>query len=327
MGIPVDHRRKNKSEESLKLNVARIKAYREKVVVLPRRNKKNKGQVSLLFLIFHVRRRADLSLLTSSAEARPQGSGHCPRHCCSLPYPVRYRGRGPTCDHLGGEGGERIQDAPGSSRQAPLRGRPQGSRCQEGGGGEGEEVNARFSRERKEGRGIVVGQRGAGGRAPVAASTASTTTATIMLAACTHAHLALTEHTPVQLCHASMHQKSGTRGSPSYKTLFVFCTGFCKLHRLVIFSLCAVLSRSLVRETSINERHQSMSLREHTLINRPTCLASFDAAQLLGINDRDLCLWSLLHLLNLDRTTELRKGNLEGCSSCSHRLKHWLPQM
>ncbi|WFD34732.1 60S ribosomal protein L13 [Malassezia cuniculi] len=44
IGIPVDHRRKNKSEESLNLNVERLKAYRERLVVLPRRNKKNKGK-------------------------------------------------------------------------------------------------------------------------------------------------------------------------------------------------------------------------------------------------------------------------------------------
>ncbi|PWN52580.1 ribosomal protein L13e [Violaceomyces palustris] len=44
IGVPVDHRRRNKSEESLKLNVARIKAYRERLIVLPRRNKGNKGK-------------------------------------------------------------------------------------------------------------------------------------------------------------------------------------------------------------------------------------------------------------------------------------------
>jgi len=44
IGVPVDHRRRNKSEESLKLNADRIKAYRERIIVLPRRNKKNKGQ-------------------------------------------------------------------------------------------------------------------------------------------------------------------------------------------------------------------------------------------------------------------------------------------
>ncbi len=44
LGIPVDHRRKNKSEEGLKLNAERIKAYRERLVVLPRRSKKNKNE-------------------------------------------------------------------------------------------------------------------------------------------------------------------------------------------------------------------------------------------------------------------------------------------
>lgn len=46
IGIPVDHRRKNRSEEALKINVERVKAYKERLVVLPRRNKKNKGKVS-----------------------------------------------------------------------------------------------------------------------------------------------------------------------------------------------------------------------------------------------------------------------------------------
>ncbi|KAK0526598.1 60S ribosomal protein L13 [Tilletia horrida] len=42
IGVPVDHRRRNKSEESLKLNVERIKAYRERIVVIPARSKKGK---------------------------------------------------------------------------------------------------------------------------------------------------------------------------------------------------------------------------------------------------------------------------------------------
>ncbi|KAE8215029.1 hypothetical protein CF319_g969 [Tilletia indica] len=44
IGIPVDHRRRNKSEESLKLNVERIKAYKERIVVLPARSKQNKSK-------------------------------------------------------------------------------------------------------------------------------------------------------------------------------------------------------------------------------------------------------------------------------------------
>lgn len=49
VGIPVDHRRRNKSAESLKLNADRLKAYRERLIVVPRKNKKNKDKVRLLF--------------------------------------------------------------------------------------------------------------------------------------------------------------------------------------------------------------------------------------------------------------------------------------
>ncbi|PWN88242.1 ribosomal protein L13e [Acaromyces ingoldii] len=44
VGIPVDHRRKNRSEEGLKLNAERVKAYRERLIVVPRHSKKNKGK-------------------------------------------------------------------------------------------------------------------------------------------------------------------------------------------------------------------------------------------------------------------------------------------
>lgn len=50
IGIPVDHRRRNRSEEGLKANVERIKAYKERVVVIPARTKKNKSKVSLALL-------------------------------------------------------------------------------------------------------------------------------------------------------------------------------------------------------------------------------------------------------------------------------------
>lgn len=42
VGIPLDHRRRNKSEESLKLNVERIKTYQARLVVVPKLTKKNK---------------------------------------------------------------------------------------------------------------------------------------------------------------------------------------------------------------------------------------------------------------------------------------------
>ena len=43
IGITVDHRRTNKSVESLQLNVQRLKEYKERLVVFPRRNNKVKS--------------------------------------------------------------------------------------------------------------------------------------------------------------------------------------------------------------------------------------------------------------------------------------------
>lgn len=38
IGISVDHRRQNLSEESLAINVARLKAYKERLILLPRKS-------------------------------------------------------------------------------------------------------------------------------------------------------------------------------------------------------------------------------------------------------------------------------------------------
>ncbi|KAH8922437.1 ribosomal protein L13e [Atractiella rhizophila] len=43
IGIPVDHRRRNRSEDSLELNTQRLKTYKEKLVLLPKKSKK-KGE-------------------------------------------------------------------------------------------------------------------------------------------------------------------------------------------------------------------------------------------------------------------------------------------
>merc|ERR1711908_97910 len=43
VGIAVDHRRKNRSEESLQVNVQRLKTYKANLVVFPRRSKKVKS--------------------------------------------------------------------------------------------------------------------------------------------------------------------------------------------------------------------------------------------------------------------------------------------
>ncbi|CAG8439218.1 7431_t:CDS:10 [Ambispora leptoticha] len=42
IGIPVDHRRKNRSLESLQLNVARLKTYKSKLIIFPRKSSKPK---------------------------------------------------------------------------------------------------------------------------------------------------------------------------------------------------------------------------------------------------------------------------------------------
>lgn len=47
VGIAVDHRRKNKSEDAMALNVARLNAYKSKLVLFPRRDgKAKKGQIN-----------------------------------------------------------------------------------------------------------------------------------------------------------------------------------------------------------------------------------------------------------------------------------------
>jgi large subunit ribosomal protein L13e len=46
IGIAVDHRRKNRSLEGLQENVARLKAYKAKLIVFPRRSKKPKVSIA-----------------------------------------------------------------------------------------------------------------------------------------------------------------------------------------------------------------------------------------------------------------------------------------
>lgn len=44
LGVPVDHRRRNRSEEGLKLNVERLEAYKARLVVLPKKGAKQSEQ-------------------------------------------------------------------------------------------------------------------------------------------------------------------------------------------------------------------------------------------------------------------------------------------
>ncbi|KAG9284089.1 hypothetical protein G9A89_022863 [Geosiphon pyriformis] len=46
IGIPVDHRRKNRSLESLQLNVARLKTYQSKLIIFPKRSRKSRKSTS-----------------------------------------------------------------------------------------------------------------------------------------------------------------------------------------------------------------------------------------------------------------------------------------
>merc|ERR1712118_579995 len=46
IGIAVDFRRKNRSAESMQENVARLKLYKSKLMVLPRKNKAKKGDTT-----------------------------------------------------------------------------------------------------------------------------------------------------------------------------------------------------------------------------------------------------------------------------------------
>lgn len=44
MGIAVDHRRRNPSEEGLELNVQRLKEYKAKLIVFPLKTRGKKGE-------------------------------------------------------------------------------------------------------------------------------------------------------------------------------------------------------------------------------------------------------------------------------------------
>jgi len=60
VGIPVDHRRKNRSLESLQLNVQRLKTYRSKLIIFPKNPKKPK--------------KADSELAETTAAAQQKGT-------------------------------------------------------------------------------------------------------------------------------------------------------------------------------------------------------------------------------------------------------------
>jgi large subunit ribosomal protein L13e len=52
IGIAVDHRRRNKSVESLQVNAQRLKLYKSKLILLPRKlSKPKKGDATVSFIL------------------------------------------------------------------------------------------------------------------------------------------------------------------------------------------------------------------------------------------------------------------------------------
>ena len=125
IGIPVDHRRRNKSEEGLKLNTARLEAYKARLVVFPKKaGKVKKGDTEVrtpphplssgqLCSFFSPRSPARLSvahLPRSRYPCRPTRLVFAPPGCfrrrpyrplrpCRLPHPRRHGRRGPPRHH------------------------------------------------------------------------------------------------------------------------------------------------------------------------------------------------------------------------------------
>jgi hypothetical protein len=53
IGVAVDHRRRNKSAESLQVNSQRLKLYKSKLILFPRNSSKpKKGEATVSFKIF-----------------------------------------------------------------------------------------------------------------------------------------------------------------------------------------------------------------------------------------------------------------------------------
>jgi hypothetical protein len=82
LGICVDHRRHNKSEESLQLNAQRLKQYRAKLIVFPLPSKKNKKAAAKKTA---PRTAETLSLLTASSEADQKQAVQVSSHTRVLP--------------------------------------------------------------------------------------------------------------------------------------------------------------------------------------------------------------------------------------------------
>jgi ribosomal protein L13E len=125
LGIVVDHRRRNLSEEGMAVNVERLKAYKTRLIVFPRKTKKPKKGDSTVRWYSAMTITVLHSLLSTGR--RSQGGDH-PR---ADPAPVGLRARGSPCDYRGGEGVQGVPHAPHDPRRRSQRG------CAQSQGGEG----------------------------------------------------------------------------------------------------------------------------------------------------------------------------------------------
>ncbi|KAF8760881.1 ribosomal protein L13 [Rhizoctonia solani] len=101
LGIVVDHRRRNLSEEGKKLNVERLKAYRERLIVFPRKaGKPKKGD--------------------STVRRRPQGYYH-PCAYCPPPSSVHEAPRKITAEERDFKAYRALRDARAEHRHAGAR--------------------------------------------------------------------------------------------------------------------------------------------------------------------------------------------------------------
>jgi ribosomal protein L13E len=124
VGVVVDHRRRNLSEEGKKINVDRLKAYKARLIVFPRKAGKPKtgdSSVSNTPRLFY------FILMTLVSGRRPQGRDN---PCC-YPSPHHCISRSPPKNHNRRARIPGIQGSPCCSRKPATRGCSQSS-CREG---------------------------------------------------------------------------------------------------------------------------------------------------------------------------------------------------
>jgi hypothetical protein len=130
LGIVVDHRRRSKSEESQKVNVERLKEYRTRLVVFPRKAGKPKaGDATVSGAVLSAASRAascrdpQRSATLDCPLTAVAGRGpYCPHHPRRPRHSLHLRSRGSSCHHRGGEGGRRLHHPPSRPRRPEERG-------------------------------------------------------------------------------------------------------------------------------------------------------------------------------------------------------------